>query len=309
MFTVDKPDLLIFHGYGGGGCLDGWGCRWCVETKWPDVAVHEGVYGQAPPDVTGLKVLIADFSYPEEVLREMAAQAQEITILDHHEGAREHVIRLLKEGVIKGRFDLARSGASLTYEAVWGSRHAPKLIEHIQDRDLWNFHMEKTREVCAVLYSHGYDKVLWTELGNRLERGFHAEVHMEGAAILRDRERLMNDVIRTGTRTMIIGGVRVPVVNAPYAFASEIGHELAKVSPVGWAAVYTDMDDCRKFSLRATSPEANVHLIAQEYGGNGHPPAAGFRAPLGWEGDVDDAEEPVEAILLGVAGRVGMQEG
>jgi hypothetical protein len=89
MFQGDKPDLLMYHGYEGGTvCADGCACRWILRQKWPDVPTHVGIYGQAPPDVTGMRVLIADFSYPEDELRAMAEQAREVIVLDHHESSR-----------------------------------------------------------------------------------------------------------------------------------------------------------------------------------------------------------------------------
>lgn len=308
MFQIDRPDLLIYH---GPSCLDGLACKWCVLQRWPDVETHMGIYGQDPPDVTGKRVLIADFSYPEEQLKAMAAQALELVVLDHHETAREHVTKLLKENVIKGTFDLNRSGAGLTWEVVWGQRFGPKLIEHIQDRDLWKFEMEKTHEVTALVASYGDDLPAWTELARMLDSGRHREAHAQGEAILRARRQDMTALMRAGIRTMIIGGERVPVCNAPFFWASEIGHELAKMSPVGWGGTYMDLSTGqRQFSLRsADKDKAPVHLIAKEYGGGGHPGAAGFTAETGWEGDVDDTEDPVQAIALRTGGGIGVQGG
>lgn len=294
----DKPDLLIFH---GPSCLDGFACVWAVHMKWPDVPIFEGIYGQAPPDVTGLRVLIADFSYPEDVTREMAAAAVSITVLDHHESSRLTFNRLFENGVIRGEHDLTRSGAHLTWEYVWGNRHAPKLIEHVQDRDLWKFEIEGTPEVTATLASFGQDEAIWTGIGKALEGGRRMEVINDGAAILRQRDIDIVSCIRAGRREMIIGGHRVQVCNAPYFWASDIGHALAVGSDAGFAATYTDLPHGRQFSLRGTTTE--VHKIAEEYGGGGHPGAAGFTAPVGWEGDVDQ-EAPVETIRLNTGGQV-----
>ena len=58
-----------------------------------------------------------------------------------------------------------------------------------------------------------------------------------------------------------------------------------------FAAAYFDRPDCRVFSLRSRRVEVaiDVGAIAKEVGarlgfsGGGH--AAGFRAPVGWEGE------------------------
>lgn len=282
----DRPDLVIYH---GPSCLDGLASRWACEQKWPGMPCIMGEYGKPPPDLTGIsRVLIADFSYPEEVLREMAAQA-EIIVLDHHESARVHLTSLIKENVVKGVFDLKRSGAALTWEYVWGTRMHPKLIAHVQDRDLWTFEMDGTREVCAVLAMLGDDLQQWTEVGRALENGRTAEVVAQGGAILKAEYASMAKVIEAGARTMIIGGHRVPVVNAPYFWASEIGNKLAEGQR--FAATYMDLEDRRQFSLRSKPDGLEVHTIAKLYDGGGHPRAAGFSAPLGWEGDIDQGED------------------
>lgn len=286
-----KPDLLIYH---GPSCLDGLGAVWAIHQKWPGVPVHEGVYGQPPPDVTGLRVLVADFSYPEDVLREMAAAAHEITVLDHHKSSMETIAKLLNENVIRGEHDMTRSGAAMAWYYAWGSPHAPKIIEHIQDRDLWRFEVPFTREVTAVLASYpgeGWERS-WTEIGRSLEAGRGPEVWAQGAAIMRAHDVDMAKVLEAGRRTMIIGGKRVPVCNAPFFWASEIGHVLAGQSEWGFAATYMDLPNGRQFSLRsADGAEAPVNVVAEEYGGGGHPGAAGFTAPVGWEGDVDQDDD------------------
>lgn len=297
----DKPDLLIYH---GPSCLDGWGCVWALHQKWPDVPTFEGVYGEPFPAVgDGTRILIADFSYPEEVLREAAAQpGVQIGLLDHHKTAQEHVIRLLQENVIKGTFDLTRSGAAMTWEYVHGTRHVPKLIEHIQDRDLWRFEVEGTREVTAVLSSYGPDFKAWTEVARALEGGRGAPILAEGKAILRQKDRDMETIIRAGARTMVIGGHNVPVCNAPFFWSSEIANALSVQQP--FAATYMDLESgVRQFSLRSQRGAADVSEIAKLYGGGGHENAAGFSAELGWEGDEEEAEpEPEQVIAVGGRG-------
>lgn len=303
----DKPDLLIYH---GPSCLDGFCCRWIVHSKWPDVEAVVGIYGQEPPDVTGRHVLIADFSYPEETLREMAKVAASITVLDHHKTA-EHVEKLIRENVIRGAFDMNRSGAGLCYHYVWGSPMLPKLVAHVQDRDLWRWEIPDTAEVTAFLSSLGMTAEslpAWTEAARALESGRRHEVVPAGAAIIRQREVDMRTVIAAAARTMVIGGHRVPVCNAPHFWASEIAGMLAEGHP--FAATYFDLADGRRqFSLRSREGGIEVHEIAASYGGGGHPKAAGFTAEPGYEGEIDQEEEGLEVIPTSAKGGVKVKEG
>jgi oligoribonuclease NrnB/cAMP/cGMP phosphodiesterase (DHH superfamily) len=245
-----------------------------------------GVYGVAPPDVTGLGVLITDFSYPEDVLREMAAAAKWIHVVDHHASAEPHLRKLAAEGVIRLDFDLERSGAALAYDYAWGSGRAqPMLIQYVEDRDLWRFKLEGTREVNALLMSHPMDFGIWTEIAKRLEDpGKRAGVIAEGSGILRDRTRLIHDLIEATSRIMVVDGHEVPVANLPYALASEAGNIMCVGHP--FAASYFDRaDGMRQVSLRSAEDGLDVSVIAAKFGGGGHKHAAGFSHPL--DGDYE----------------------
>lgn len=290
-----KPDILITHA----SCQDGFACAWTVRQKWPDVPVVFATYGDTPPDVRGARVLITDFSYSEEVLRAMTIDAAEVVILDHHASSEERIKKLIQENILQGEWAEHLSGAGLTWRYVWGGA-MPKLIGHVQDRDLWKFENPDTRAVTAYLASVGYDYRAWTQVGQELESGRHAPILMAGEAILRQRDVDMAQAIDAGVRVMTIGGVEVPVCNAPFFWASDIGNKLSEGAP--FAATYMDLSDgSRQFSLRTRTPdEYPVNEIAATYGGGGHKAAAGFKMPKGWEGDpiVLEGEEPVETIAL-----------
>lgn len=91
------------------------------------------------------------------------------------------------------------------------------------------------------------------------------------------------DAALAGTRTMIIGGRKVPVCNMPPVWASDAANRLAEGNP--FAATYVDGATARHFSLRSDAAGLDVSEVAQRYGGGGHKHAAGFKVPLGWEGD------------------------
>lgn len=296
---MNQPDILISHGNApNGSCLDGFAAAWAISGKWPNTPTYFAQYGDTPPDVTGLGVLITDFSYPEAVLREMAAKARWIHVLDHHETARPILLKLREEGVIKAEFDLERSGAALAWDYAWGAGRArPWLIQYVQDRDLWKYELNGTREVNAMLASHPLDFKLWTTLADRLERPHtRADLINEGAGILRGRDRDLRDILASTRRMMFIGEHEVPVANVPYIMASDAGNILAEGHP--FAAVYFDRaDGVRQVSLRSTQDGLNVAEIAQQYGGGGHAHAAGFSIPFDGNHDLipyaaeDDEDE------------------
>lgn len=292
---ADAP-LCIYHG----NCADGFGAAWAVRYALGDVVeFHAGIYGDPPPDVSGRDVVIVDFSYKRPVLDAMAARAASLLVLDHHKTAAEdlaglpaarqswahHVGFLGAPGCssVGALFDMDRSGAGLAWDYFVGGPR-PRLIDHIEDRDLWRFKLEGTREIQSVIFSHPYDFAVWDDLVAQCQADPDiARMIKEGAAIERKHHKDIAELVAVTKRRMVIGGISVPVANLPYTLTSDAGNLMARGEP--FAACYWDTPDARVFSLRSRPEGTDVSAIAKAYGGGGHKNASGFRMPLGWEGD------------------------
>lgn len=282
-----KPTMCIYHG----NCADGFGAAWCVWSKYPDIMFVPGVYGQPAPDCRGHDVVLVDFSYDESTMRQIAAQANSVLVLDHHKTAEENLSKLFKEGVIDGEFDMNRSGAMMAWNYFHPSEEAPLLIQVIQDRDLWKFAMPFTRNVQAALFSYPYEFELWDVLVRELDSNEGLfKMQTEGGAIERKHFKDIEELLAVGLRSMNIGGFLVPVCNLPYTMASDACNKMCGMDfkfldgKPKFAASYYDKPGLRVFSLRSVG-EFDVSAIAKMYGGGGHKNAAGFTVECGWEGD------------------------
>lgn len=303
--------LCVYHS----NCADGFGAAWVVR-EWArqhnvEVEFHPGVYGNPPPDVAGRDMVIVDFSFKRRVLEALLQsgdfkQANTILVIDHHEtaqqelrgisapgsdewdgGRRGYEPKLWRSGweswsiwPVRALFDMGRSGAGLTWDFFFPDKPRPPLINHIEDRDLWRFKLLGTREIQAALFSYPYDFEVWDDLMAREV----VALADEGRVLERKHFKDTNELIRVTKRRMVIGGISVLVANIPHIFTSDAGHLMSKSEP--FAACYWDTPDGRVFSLRSRDDGANVAEIAARYGGGGHAHAAGFRMPIGWEGDV-----------------------
>lgn len=290
--------LCIYHA----NCADGFGAAWAVRHAFGanNVEFHAGVYQDPPPDVTGRDVVIVDFSYKAPVLHAMAAQANTLLILDHHKSASEDLAGLPPPptgpydpnawtawqrecnapAALHALFDQERSGAGLAWDFFHPGQGRPRLIDHIEDRDLWRFALPHTREIQAAVFSYPYEFAVWDALVESCERG-GARLATEGAAIERKHHKDVAELVAVTKRRMIIGGHDVPVANLPYTLTSDAGILMAKGEP--FAACYWDTPSGRVFSLRSTEDGLDVSAIAKGYGGGGHKHAAGFRLPSGIE--------------------------
>lgn len=293
--------LCIYHG----NCADGFGAAWVVRKALgsDQVDFHAGFYGQPPPDVSGRDVIMVDFSYKRPVIDTMINSANTILILDHHKTAESDLAPFRVEECDRGKFihpdqqglwrdfaelgrpriaalfDMERSGAGLAWDYFFPNAPRPQLINHIEDRDLWRFNFTGTREIQASVFSYPYDFKTW----DMLMDGDPRELISQGSAIERKHFKDIAELVAVTKRRMIIGGYDVPVANLPYTMSSDAGHLMTAGEP--FAACYTDTPDGRTFSLRSTNEGVDVSDVAKVYGGGGHRNAAGFKMPIGWEGD------------------------
>lgn len=275
--------LCIYHG----NCADGFSAAWVVRKALGEenVEFYSGVYQQLPPDVNGRNVIIVDFSYKRAVIEAMRQSAESILILDHHKTAKEdlegYIGTTMETGAapIEVVFDMERSGAMITWDYFFPTTLPPRLLMHVQDRDLWLFSLPHTREIQANLFSYPYDFTVWDDLMDRFGRDgdFAISFIAEGQAIERKHHKDINEYMKAAATRALIAGHDVPVLNAPYFWSSDAGHIMAQGEK--FAACYWDTPKGRVYSLRSTKEGMDVSQIAKLFGGGGHHNAAGFTVP------------------------------
>jgi oligoribonuclease NrnB/cAMP/cGMP phosphodiesterase (DHH superfamily) len=261
--------LCIYHK----NCADGFGAAWVVHRALKsNVEFFAATYGDQPPEIKpGQAVYIVDFSYPSNLIFEMAAIAGSITILDHHVSAKRTLMETDLPGNVNVTFDLNHSGAMIAWNHFFPLIPPPPLLERIEDRDLWAFKFPDTKAVSAALFSYPYDFTTWGLLFSLPISGLAAE----GESILRKQKKDIAELLAEIQYEMIIDNYCVPVANLPYIFASEAANEMCKGKP--FAACYYDTGAFRVFSLRSDKEGLDVSEIARKFGGGGHVHAAGFR--------------------------------
>lgn len=262
------PYLVIYHK----NCADGLAAalavrQWLFDTNQMRGAKFQTAqYGDNPPGVTGLDVVIVDFSWPRAVLLEMREKAHSLVVIDHHQTA-EAELKDLAFCV----FDNTHSGAVLAWRHFFPQKELPQLMRYVEDRDLWKWELPFSREVSAALASY---KPFLDQQARFLDDSTLAGLIAEGAAILRAQKQYIDRALSQPPAMVEIGGYMVPCVNST-TLISELGNELAQGHP--FAALYFDTSDGKRvFSLRSTEDGIDVSAIAKQYGGGGHFHAAGF---------------------------------
>lgn len=292
-----KPDICIYHG----NCDDGFGAAWAIWKRWPDVEFHPGFYGKPLPDVAGKNVLFVDFSAKRPVIDALAQVAKSIVILDHHKTAEAdlepfkmtmcgtavlsaddigHVFRdfyELDRPPIVAWFEMEQSGAALAWQFANGVNRQdvamPEMLYLIEDRDLWRFAFgERTRLFSAALRTYPMEFDVWNSIESLVESVVH-----EGEVVLRAHRANIKKILGEHYVTDIQGHT-VPVVNAPYHYASDAAHDLLSMYPdAPFAASWFRRADGKvQWSLRSEDHRVDVSEVAKSQGGGGHRNASGF---------------------------------
>lgn len=274
--SINVRPLVIYHS----NCADGFGAAWVFHHHFgADVCdFHAGVYGVAPPDVKGRVVYLVDFSYKRAVVEQMVQDAEMVTLIDHHVTA----IDDLKDLPGLNQFtDINRSGARLAWDFLFGTARGnpepPRLLLHIEDRDLWRFKLPNTREIQANVFSHPYSFELWDKLMSAGPVEL-LEMTVAGAAIERKHFKDIKELLAKCKRNIVINGELIPAASLPYTMSSDAAGIMAEDAP--YAVCYYDTATERYFSLRSRKDGgADVSEVAKSFGGGGHKNAAGFAVP------------------------------
>jgi len=270
------------------GCPDGFGAAYAVWRAWGDSGRYVGRGHDdrtRAEDYEGDFVVFVDIAPANGELRELGEAAAHVVVLDHHHSAR---VRFESEPSLQNalsddghlvRFDLSHSGAMLAWLHFHPDREPPPLLLYVEDQDLWNWRLPHSAEVNAAIGAHPHDFGAWQALAERSPEA----LAREGAPIV----RVQREEIESATRLahpLQLGDVQVEAVNSA-RLRSHIGHDLSKRrafgNPIG--VVYRVTGERVDISIYSIG-DVDVSIIAERYGGGGHPNASGFSMPRDrWE--------------------------
>jgi len=267
---------ILYHG----NCFDGMAAAWAAWRKFGDSAEYKAVnYGDK--DINDMMqdcyensninddLYIVDFSFPLQVLEALHNKVKKLVVLDHHKTAEADL-----KGLDYCQFDMDKSGARLSWEYFHGPNNIPKLIEYIEDRDLWRFQLEHSHEINAFIQSYPMTITDYALLHQYLTDQFNTCLQ-QGFGIARYKNTMVETMCKSYS-IQNVGGYDVPVVNATILF-SEVGNMLCQLYPqYKFAAYFTVKSDGNKqWGLRSIG-DFDVSKVAKELGGGGHKNASGF---------------------------------
>lgn len=266
---LTKNIVVLYHN----DCTDGFSSAWAAWKKLGDKADYIGINpGVAPID--GLKdkeIYMVDLIYPIQYLNKLIATNKKFVAIDHHV-SNQKSFELIKNGF----FDIKRSGAVLAWKYFHPKTKIPKLLNHVEDMDLWKFEIPKSKEIIAYLDTVDFSFEKWDEVAKDMEnKSRYNEYLSKGVFILKYQDRLIGDIISNHAVLVDFLGYKTYAVNSPI-FNSQIANTLyKKLSPIGivWAQ---ENNGSIHVSLRSNGA-VDVSKLAMKFkGGGGHKAASGF---------------------------------
>lgn len=251
----------------------------------PTITYYPVMYKMPMPDIPpGTDIIFADFCHDNlGAMLELLDSCASMVIYDHHNGAVSVLKALMEADAINRKltvnFDEQESGASITWKS-YTPLPLPKVVQCVKNHDL---HAHKTIEDDYFFYgvlTECQTITFWTSLIT--DDDMVLKLILSGRNVY---HFILNTVLpqaRTKLSYTVVGGFSIPVVNVNRVLQSLVLEELCRVSMV--AIAYEDLGDGkRKWSVRSlVSTNGAAQRIAQEFGGNGHPNAAGFVSDVTW---------------------------
>lgn len=259
--------VVIYHDQ----CSDGFGGAWVARRKFGDSATYIPANDRKHYNVNldNKQVYIIDYSYPVDVLLDLEKRASKLVIIDHHISAKDLVLSV-KEHV----FDIEHSGAYLAWKYFFPNENVPKLVEYIEDGDLYKFTLPNARPVIAYIHVADFIFEDFEKIAGELEtESGYAKILEQGTLLRKVHERQV-EYFADRAELVEFEGYTIYAVNANNTVASDLGHLLCKKQGP-FAMIFNYEDLTWKCSLRGDGT-VDVSAIAGKFGGGGHHNASGF---------------------------------
>ena len=276
-------------------CYDGFGSAYSAWRQFGKKAEYIpcSYAGKLPEIEDGSVVYFLDFSTKADVMRELGKRCK-VIVLDHHKSAEDNLKEFevlpaymhvhaeqpeYKAGV-QVRFDMNKSGAMLAWEFFNPTKPAPKLIDYVQDRDLWKHELENTKEFNAYLKTFEFDFQQWDNINAETSTSYGFKKFVEfGVVALKQEEQLVKLICSSSAIKFFPGPDTVVAFVNTSSHWSDVGNALLNKHVVDvdhtLSVTYLAKYNNWMFSLRSRG-DFDVSNIAKHFGGGGHKNAAGF---------------------------------
>ena len=272
--TKSAKKIIVFYHEDADGFTGAWSAWKKLKNNAEYLPIHHDnkTLDTLAIGAEGKDVYIIDYSFKPEEMKKLVAVNKKVVLIDHHITSAESA-KIATESL----YDTSHSGAYLAWKYFHPDKKTPKLVEYVEDYDLWKFKLPFTQELTVLLSSKKFNLKTWEKLATEFEEeSERKELINQGKIMLAYKENLINELLEKGEE-VVFDGHRAFAVNSP-VFESEIGHHIYEkkgMLAIIWSYRRRHNKPKLKVSLRSDK-SINVAEIALKYGGGGHKSASGF---------------------------------
>lgn len=279
----NQIDTIFYHT----PCQDGLGSAWIAnkfakenELKYSLCGVTTTGKGYDDLHLDNVKdktLLFVDYAPTDEQINYLDKYCKNYYILDHHKTNQDRL-----KNMTNALFRMDKSGVGLTWEYFYSNVEMPMFLQLIQDRDLWTWKLENTKNFCSGLYTYvdncdTFEKQLslFDEIYNN-ENKFN-EILKFGKEKEEKRVYELEELAKTSSeKTNMYNGFKVCIVNCNYDLASDLSDILLKKYDFDFVVCWRYNETTKEYicSLRANN-KVDVGEVAKSFGGGGHKNASG----------------------------------
>lgn len=280
--------VIIYHSFGlDKPCPDGIASAYFAKKIYPDAELIGCNYPKSNNPFQGLpkpsnkNIVIVDFSIAIEVINFWESLGNTLTIIDHHKSAIESLSSISNQ--LKGKLDISRCGAMLTFEYFFPGEPMPDFLWLINERDCGNIWALPQNEYWfgdATLFHHWCSSKGRTfELLEYLESLSYKEI-IEVIQETKPRlkaKRLQCENLLSSVQIIVncdMGSkIKIGYLELQSPIMSDMGKMVVDKLDVDMACILFD----GQIHLRS-SPNKDIDCseVAKLNGGGGHKSAAGF---------------------------------
>jgi len=281
-----EVNVVIYHHV----CMDGFASAFVAKLFLEEAGEHVELIPKRldgkPLDVKNFKnknVLMVDIVC--ENFKEIKENCESLIILDHHKTNQDKLA-----GIDYAYFDMNKSGVGLTWEYFF-YKEMPLFLECIQDRDLWTWKNEKSRNFCDGLYElmdfTNQDFTIFYKLYSKYlldntDKNEFKKYYELGETLNLVKIKNIHGIVKYNSvlylATINNKEYKIYIYNVSHNIASDIGNYVMEKLDCDFVVLwrYNHVDELYNYSLRSVNNKTDVSSICKIYGGGGHHNAAGF---------------------------------
>lgn len=234
-------------------------------------------------------VLVVDFSFDEETTNRIISETGgNFLNIDHHEGSNRSLTNIETKYKL---FDNNHCGAVLTWKYFFAEKPVPEILNYIEDYDLWKLSSQRKWKEMNLVISQ-----MLADENKKIDFmcDFITEIYNSSKKLAKLIKR--GEIIKEYTETLIVRqlnsvmlvcikdplGIKDHIVLAlsnSSSLTNELSDKVLELTPqIDGIITYRILPELERNKIIASMRTRNypAHLFTAQYGGGGHPQAAGF---------------------------------